>query len=194
MLQSNAWETQEQTVTSSRGKEKQSSLLLLSQWLALSGFKLLQHFTLDLSATSKRDFDFLLRIITQRCVCVSAFYQQTSYLFSSIQIFVKEMETANVKINFGVWLLDRQENAERFWQILSVHTSYSLVPLSQSVQEGHGGRLGVRWVTDRIEEARRIWTREIRKCDESASVGTFTSRHHTVLGPNGWCFLAPCDS
>ena len=75
---------------------------------------------------------------------MSAFYQQTSYLFSSIQIFVKEMETANVKINFGVWLLDRQENAERFWQILSVHTSYSLVPLSQSVQEGHGGRLGVR--------------------------------------------------
>lgn len=66
-----------------------------------------------------------------------------TYLFSSIKVLVKKMETANVKINFGVWLLNSQENLKCFGEILSVDASYRLIPLAQSVHKRHVGRLGV---------------------------------------------------
>lgn len=123
----------ENTVTSSRRKEKRLTLLLLSQWLALSDCNIL---VFDLFFINKSS-DFPWSPHNTMLVMLSFTSNGQSYLLSSVQVLVKKTQTSNVKANFGVWLLDSLKNLEGSREILFVSRRHSLVPLAQSVQEGH---------------------------------------------------------
>lgn len=60
------------------------------------------------------------------------------YLFSSTQVLVEKVETADVEVDFGVWFLNRQKNLQCFREILPISNGAGVVPLSQSVQKRHG--------------------------------------------------------
>lgn len=59
------------------------------------------------------------------------------YLFSIIQVLVKQVEAADVETDFGVWLTNGHENPKSFRIILFVSTGDAVIPLSQSVHKRH---------------------------------------------------------
>lgn len=74
------------------------------------------------------------------------------YLFSSTQVLIQKVEAANVKVDFGVWFLNRQKNLERFREILPVSNRTGVVPLPKSVQKRHCYSSWGHFTVDHTEE------------------------------------------